>query len=227
MKKSLIIEKMDEIFEDLKFKKDDRNDLQKGAPNYKDYVSVVTSIIYKSQNSDLRYRILIEYNLKNGEENKMALFIMKNPSKADKNKSDNTVNRVLETVNYLQYSKVYIMNLVPEYSPNPYDIHEECLKEKILNMHDKLIESISDEVTCVFVAWGSNKAGNTELNTFYNKRIESVKKAIKNNKICCQRYNKDGEPTHPGRKRWWDTKKKEEDYLPFVIKNKDLKSGLH
>lgn len=222
MEIDLIIENINTKLEKSDFEKVDKYDLQKGAPDYEKYVSVVKSIIYKNQKNMLTYRFLIEYDLEDGEENKTALFIMKNPSKADKKKSDRTVNMILETAHYLKYSKVYIMNLFPEYSSKPYNIHVEGLKKEVLKKHDELIESISNKVTCIFVAWGTNAYYQNNIKKFYNGRILSVKEKLQNEerdvKILCQHYNKDNEPTHPSARLSeykWIIKKEENDYLPW------------
>lgn len=226
MEIDLIIENIDKKLKKLEFEKFDKYDLQKGAPDYKKYVSVVKSIIYKNRKDNLIYRFLIEYDLEDGEENKTALFIMKNPSKADKKKSDRTVNMILETAHYLKYSKVYVMNLFPEYSSRPCNINIRYIRtadaKYILDLHDKLIESISDKVTCIFVAWGSNNGYKKYIKDFYDERITSVKKelqkVIKNVRIRCQHYNKDNEPTHPAARQSeykWVIKKEEDDYLPW------------
>lgn len=225
-----IIKKIDEKLKKLDFEKVNKYDSQKSATGYKDYVSLVKSIIYKNRKNMLAYRFLIEYDLEGGEEDKTALFIMKNPSQADKNMSDKTVNKILGSAHYLKYSKAYIMNLFPEYNSKPDDIHIECLTEealeKVLIEHDKLIESVCDEVTCIFVAWGSNNVYGKAIKDFYNRRISSVKdelkKVIKKEgktvRICCQHYNKDNEPTHPAARQLeykWVIEKEEDDYLPW------------
>ncbi|PEY59634.1 hypothetical protein COJ37_28665 [Bacillus cereus] len=44
---------------------------------------------------------------------------MKNPSLADENESDHTVNNALKFCNFKQYSKVYIISLYAYYATEP------------------------------------------------------------------------------------------------------------
>ena len=85
----------------------------------------------------------------------------------------------------------------------------------LLDSNDELIEILSDNVSRVFVAWGGNKSHEIPCD-FYKLRIDSVKielqGAIKKNKVYCYCYNKDETPRHPGRARWWNTKRKECEY---------------
>jgi Uncharacterized protein conserved in bacteria len=206
------------IIENTVLIEDDRKEVEnsKKIKYDKKIVLDINNIMsYKDPSKKYGYRFLIEYDLKNGNKNKKALFIMKNPSMADENWSDNTVNRVLETMHNFQYSKVYIMNLIPEYAPKPCDIHVEYLYKDLLDSNDELIEILSDNVSRVFVAWGGNKSHEIPCD-FYKLRIDSVKielqGAIKKNKVYCYCYNKDETPRHPGRARWWNTKRKECEY---------------
>lgn len=83
---------------------------------YKNHVTI-TDIKY-----DDEFRFFIEADLENGDKNKIALVIMQNPSKANRDESDQTIDRVLEIMYESGYGKCYIMNLIPYYATNSADI---------------------------------------------------------------------------------------------------------
>lgn len=143
---------------------------------YKDYV-VKEDIDCKCDlENNLRY--LLEVPLVHNTD-KSVLVIMKNPSKADRNESDLTINRVLKFCNSKQYSKVYIMNLYAYYSTDPAVIANliegDRELEAIGEENDSTLEEICDEVDEVIVAWGSNTFGCTSM---YKERIRHVTQLI-------------------------------------------------
>lgn len=175
---------------------------------YKDYVHVCKMELDK--NKDCRF--LIVYNLDGGNKSEKALIIMKNPSKANFDISDQTINNVLEYMHEFRYSKVYIMNLIPIYGTNSKDVKDDLFqKTDILKKNDSLICEISRKVSKIFVAWGGKSSFNKE---YYNSRIISVKKCLKDKTLYCYSINKvDKQPTHPGYNRWKKGKLEDE----FVI----------
>jgi len=146
-------------------------------------------------------RFLIAFNLDNGYECKKALVIMKNPSKADCNISDQTINTVLEYMHEFRYSKVYIMNLIPKYGTNSKNIKDDLRdKSDILKKNDDLISETVKKVSKVFVAWGGRGGFDKD---YYNSRIMSVKKCLDNKKMYCYSINTTNlQPKHPGRNQW-------------------------
>lgn len=52
------------------------------------------------------------------------MVILQNPSKASKDISDQTVNKVLEVLYNFKYGKVYLTNLIPYYGTNSKEISE-------------------------------------------------------------------------------------------------------
>lgn len=177
------------------------------AYKYKDYARVCNVVADKKKNC----RFLVEYELENGDENKKALIIMKNPSKADDQISDQTINNVLEYMHEFQYSKVFVMNLIPEYATNPNDISDNVSMD-ILNRNDKLIQDISNQVSKVFVAWGGSNGINE---VFYNSRILSVKKCLTDKKLYCYDINAvNKQPIHPSYSHW-KKGKEEKDFVEY------------
>lgn len=178
---------------------------------YKEFVNIC-----KIDKDDLNgCRFLAEYNLTNGKKDKIALIIMKNPSKADDDKSDQTINAVLDYMHVFKYSKVYVMNLIPIYGTDSYFITDD-LSEKydILKKNDKLIAEVSKKSSKIFAAWGGNSGFDKG---YYESRIIAVKRCVDNKPIFCYGLNKsNNQPKHPSRNQWTKGKCEEE----FVLLTK-------
>ena len=102
---------------------------------YKEYVQIRS--VCKDDINDCRF--LAEYKLDNGDKDKKALVIMKNPSKADDNISDQTINTVLDYMHIFNYSKVYVMNLIPIYGlDSRITILTTEANESMQNIHDRM-----------------------------------------------------------------------------------------
>ncbi|MED4229505.1 DUF1643 domain-containing protein [Neobacillus cucumis] len=144
---------------------------------YKDYVIKEKIVIKVDTKNDLRY--VLKVPLKN-KTNKKILVIMKNPSKADREESDHTINNVLKFCYSEGFSTVYIMNLYSFYSTKPKGIaalinnNQESLA--IGKDNDRYLKKILQIVNEVIVAWGGNTFGCTER---YKSRIEQVTRIIK------------------------------------------------
>ena len=172
-------------------------DIKKMLYMYKDYVHI--SRIEVDEMEDCRF--LIVYDLDNGYKNKETLVIMKNPSKANQGISDQTVNNVLEYMHEFEYSKVYIMNLIPKYGTNSRLIKDDLSqKPDILKKNDDLICEISGKVSKVFVAWGGHGGFDKQ---YYDSRISAIKHCLKSKILYCYAINKTNrEPKHPSRNQW-------------------------
>lgn len=163
---------------------------------YKEYV-IITDICCNDNNT---CRFFMEAELSGCDENKIALVIMKNPSKANEDESDQTVNRVLEVMYKSGYGKCYIMNLIPYYatdSARVADIAEN--DEEVYELNDKLLKEKIESATRIFVAWGGKSSFN---NDFYNKRVEKIKSLLKGKEVYCYKKNNNGTPIHPARNQW-------------------------
>ena len=161
---------------------------------YKDYVDIKDIIC------DDECRFLIEADLKNGSTNKIALVIMKNPSKANHQESDQTINRVLEVMYESGYGKCYVVNLIPYYGTNSRTIAQKAdSDEGILRRNDNYIKSKIEVASRIFVAWGGNSGFDA---IFYDERIKEIKNMLINKKVYCYKKNKNGTPIHPSRNQW-------------------------
>lgn len=148
---------------------------------YSDYVDK-EKISFKG-NIEENIRYLLRIPLKNSG-NKKVLVVMKNPSKANAEISDLTINRVLTFCNNEGYSEVSIMNLFAYYSTNSGKIAKliknDEIKKAIGNDNDSIMKNILVEVNDVIIGWGSNTFGCTRE---YKKRIKQVVEIIKDKKI--------------------------------------------
>jgi hypothetical protein len=144
---------------------------------YESYVNT-SSILFKGDiNQGFRYLLKIPLHNANG---KKVLVIMKNPSKANNDISDLTINRVLKFCNGQGYSEVNIMNLYSYYSTDSskiaYLIDHGQEKIAIGKENDTILNNLLQDVDDVIVAWGSNTFG---LTTQYKRRIKQVIEIIK------------------------------------------------
>ena len=111
-----------------------------------------------------RYSLKIKLK-KNGNES--IIVILKNPSKADEDKSDYTVNRVISYIYNCKtdsnsilnnISSIIILNLFPIYEPKsnklPKSITESTVRE--LNLNE--IKKYTSQHKKVIVAWGNHPA---------------------------------------------------------------------
>ncbi|KAF1084933.1 hypothetical protein SPSYN_01069 [Sporotomaculum syntrophicum] len=144
--------------------------------HYKSFVRK-KDIVFKGDIEN-NYRYLLRIPLQN--EGKKVLVIMKNPSKANKEFSDLTIDRVLTFCNSEGYSEVNIINLYSYYSTDSGKIRGmiEDGQEHIAigTENNEIIKSLVNEVDEVIVAWGSNTFGLTRQ---YKSRIKQVINIIK------------------------------------------------
>jgi hypothetical protein len=144
---------------------------------YKDFVDK-EGIVFKGDIKN-NFRYLLRIPLKNYG-NRKVVVIMKNPSKANAQFSDLTVDRVLTFCNSEGYSEVNILNMYSFYSTVSGKIAELIRSGKIETAigkdNDNVLKSILSEVEHVIVAWGSNTFGCTME---YKNRIRQIIDLIK------------------------------------------------
>lgn len=174
---------------------------------YKDYISNVEIM------GDDVCRYLLSFTLQDCN-NKSALVIMQNPSKATKNISDQTINTVLEVLHKFGYKNVYITNLVPYYATDSNDISE-LVKDKIEvhQKNDNIIKEKIKSVDKIFVAWGGRNGFKKD---FYNLRLSAIKKLLINKTVYCYKVNDNGTPIHPSRNQW-SSSAREEDFIKYSL----------
>ena len=174
---------------------------------YKDYVSNIEII------GNNVYRYLISFTLKEAEY-KSALVILQNPSKASKDISDQTVNKVLDVLHNFKYEKVYLTNLIPYYGTSSKEISEMVKgKSKVFKENDEIIKEKIETVDKIFVAWGGRNGFDLE---FYNSRLSSIRKLLENKDVYCYKINRNGTPIHPTRNQW-KVKCLEEDFIKYTL----------
>lgn len=188
--------------------------------DYKEYVTVDNIVI--ADNGKCRY--LAEYGLKISEneschvdknKDKVAAVLLKNPSKADKEKSDQTINAVLDYMYQFKYSKVYIVNLIPVYATNSSVIDEGYWSDKrILCKNRGYIKKAIQNADKLFVGWGGNFKPNAEV---MKEQIACVERYVSKvgKKMYCYAINKTNkQPRHTCR-NGWKKGKKEVDFEIF------------
>lgn len=163
---------------------------------YKDYVDINNILI--NQETGYRYSMFIPFKNPIGDGN--VLVIMRNPSEADKTKSDKTINNVLRFC-YSKYSGVYIANLYPYYetdSTKVKDFIESELYDENMERNSEALKTLYKKTNDVIIAWGANNAG-SKYNHNYEGVIESLldelEKANKN--IYAMRFVSSKKPWHP------------------------------
>lgn len=143
---------------------------------YKDRITFIGDIQKNERN-------LLTIPLRN-EGNKKILVIMKNPSKANKEISDRTINNVIKFCFNNGYCKVNIMNLFSYYSTDPNGITKLIDQGKYVDavgkQNDQILINTSIHIDDVIVAWGGNSINRER---YYKKRISEVLEIIKNKNI--------------------------------------------
>lgn len=166
-----------------------------------------------------RYRLNIPQNDCSTQE-KIATVILKNPSKADEKNSDQTINTVLEYMYAFQYSRVYIVNLIPVYATNSSLADRKLWHNSyIIKKNNKYIFSAICIADKVFVGWGGSLTPDPLL---FREQIEYVSECLSkldNKKMYCYLINKSNkQPRHPCR-NGWRGRKPEEEFMEFHIES--------
>jgi hypothetical protein len=145
-----------------------------------------------------RYSMFIPF--KNFKTNRCALVIMRNPSNADKTKSDKTINNVLRFCNKY-YSGVYIANLYPYYETNSTKVNSfiesDSYEEKMLKNFNA-IDTILDNIDDAIVAWGTSSTS-SKYDDDYENNITIIKDKLNkaNKRVFGMRFSSSKNPWHP------------------------------
>lgn len=172
-----------------------------GKPVYKyntEYVDVDNIDI--DDESGYRYSMFVPFI--NPTTDKCALVIMRNPSKADKTKSDKTINNVLRFCNNY-YGGVYIANLYPNYETDSkkvrHFIESDSYEEKMIKNFE-IMDTLLDnsDIKEVIVAWGTNNAG-SKYEEDYETNVEVVLEKLNNanKRVFAMRFVSSNNPWHP------------------------------
>lgn len=174
---------------------------------YKDeYVKNVELVHYDSA-TNRRYKLDIE--LKNGDNEKAVHLMMINPSKANEEISDNTLNRIIKYVSLnnaagiLQdIGKIIITNLYVVCETYPEKV-DEYISVQSLDFvkgidsdgkynNDTIIEMANKEAQLIIIAWGKGYIFD------YDKRIQEIFSLMKNKEIYqMEDLTQEGYPRHP------------------------------
>lgn len=178
---------------------------------YPKYVKSIVFVGNKKRN--LRYGLELFLN---SSEEKSALVILRNPSKADEEFGDITIcNFVLPVIERLKYNKVTIVNIIPYYATDTSAIcnrREVLTIDNIYEYNKYYIERLIKESSDVFVGWGKDENFDED---FYKERIASIEQII-NKKCYCSKINSDKTPRHPIGS-WSNDLKKLEDFKQYII----------
>ena len=174
---------------------------------YKDEYVKNVKLVYHDGATNRRYRLDIE--LKNGDNEKAVHIMMINPSKANKENSDNTINRIIKYVSLNNSSgilqdigKIIITNLyvVCEIYPEKVDENISVHSLDFVKGTDTdgkynnnaIIEMANKEAQFVITAWGKG-------NIFdYDNRIQEVLRLIQNKELYhMEDLTQEGYPRHP------------------------------
>jgi len=174
---------------------------------YKDEYVKNVKLVYHDSATNRRYRLDIE--LKNGDNDKAVHLMMINPSKANEEFSDNTLNRIIKYVSLnnsegvLQgIGKIIITNLYVVCETYPEKV-DEYISAQSLDFakgidadgkynNDTIIEMANKEAQFVITAWGKG-------NIFdYDNRIQEVFRLIQNKELYhMEDLTQEGYPRHP------------------------------
>lgn len=173
---------------------------------YKDHVK--KSCIEIRGDAECRYLLRVPLSNKNNE--RKVLVIMKNPSRANKDNSDRSVNNVIEFCKS-DYKEVYIMNLFPCYSKDPRKV--KCFI-KCTSYNDRMHENqdtligVLNKIDDVIIAWGGGgEIGNAlEYKKVTEKTCDILKNA--NKKMYAVRVSGDlKKKKYPWHPQVWAVKK--------------------
>lgn len=143
--------------------------------------------------SDRQCRYYYSENLDNQNSNKKITILMFNPSKADINKPDRTINNIYKIIKtYTDYSKFEIFNIYNIRNENP-----SCDKENCINKNLKLLTSMLDisslEDSDILIAWGNLLS---KMDIDYIKNNKKFNEVLSKKKIYVVALTKTKQPMH-------------------------------
>ncbi|WP_144459272.1 DUF1643 domain-containing protein [Bacillus pumilus] len=137
-------------------------------------------------------------------------FLLMNPSDADVEFSDSTVNKVIKDSCNDNVDQVDIVNILPFYETDSTKIENllnKLEKSEILNLlnenYKTIVKSIETTVESegkIICGWGNMPSNLSERNeNIYTNNLKRIKEILKKypNMTYCYGTNNDGSPTHP------------------------------
>lgn len=161
-------------------------------------------------------------SVKIGESKDKILCVMMNPSKADTQQSDRTVNKVLNLLENTNAGIIEIVNLFPIYKTNSNELYtslQEVINvigfdgfDRLIAENDKLIRRKIVHADLIIFAWGDTPENMPcILHMKQCMKILSVASTIESEKFCIfktkrwEKYlTKLGNPRHPNRNKITD-----------------------
>ena len=143
---------------------------------------------------DRRYRYLLVRRAGFGD--RIALFIMVNPSRADETENDPTITRCLGYAKAWGCGWLYVCNLSPYRATDPKDmVAAGAEPENVAAYNLAVLEAAATAADIVLVAWGVNGS--------HENRAERVLDALArwDVEVNCLALTKGGYPVHPLRQR--------------------------
>ncbi|MFJ7668276.1 DUF1643 domain-containing protein [Lysinibacillus sp. NPDC097195] len=174
---------------------------------YKDEYVKNVKLVYHDSDTNRRYRLDIE--LKNGDNEKAVHLMMINPSKANEEFSDNTLNRIIKYVSLNNadgvlhnIGKIIITNLYVVCETYPEKV-DEYISVQSMDFakgidnggkynNDTIIEMANKEAQLIIIAWGKGNILD------YDNRIQEVFSLMQNKEIYqMEDLTQEGYPRHP------------------------------
>lgn len=179
----------------------------------------VISETIKGQLIKRRYRL--DITLKRGNKNKIALFIMMNPSRADAEVADDTIKKIITYINKRADDTEILNNIGRIIFVNLYVVYETVsnkvnnwidlygmdfvmgIEEDTILNNDKIIKEAIKEADVIFAAWGEGDILD------YEERINQINKFLKSKIVfCIGKPTQKGFPRHLSRINYkWEIKK--------------------
>ncbi|QPQ34435.1 DUF1643 domain-containing protein [Lysinibacillus sp. JNUCC-52] len=175
--------------------------------HYKNEYVKSVKLVHHDVATNRRYRLDIE--LKNGDNEKAVHLMMINPSKANEEISDNTLNRIIKYVSLNNVAgvlqdigKIIITNLYVVCETYPEKV-DEYISAQSLDFakgidadgkynNDSIIEMANKEAQLIIIAWGKGYIFD------YDKRIQEIFSLMKNKVIYqMEDLTQEGYPRHP------------------------------
>ncbi|SDO16227.1 DUF1643 domain-containing protein [Alkalicoccus daliensis] len=167
---------------------------------------------------DVRYSLTIPF-LNRIEGHSVGIVLM-NPSRANLEKSDGTVNKLIDFFYDFQLDESYvkditICNILPVYASNTTsvlakirDLHKESMLEKVQKLNENKLAITMKEKRFVVLAWGKPEV-KTISNLFYYKEVLRITDLLSithkddlyilDIKNANNRFTEHGDPRHAGR----------------------------
>ncbi len=141
-----------------------------------------------------KYRYLWEAQISNQAGNgKPVTFVMLNPSKADENSTDPTIDKCLVYAYVLGYTTLRVVNLFAYCTSNSEELPDDY-NECVGPCNNSAIRHAVSDAPLIVCAWG-------DKGQLFN-RADEVRKQLKlldnyRERLYCLGYNGSGEPSHP------------------------------